>query len=78
MCLMQFLYAEAWDGKKFLECKDCPIKADCPEYEPKDEPQTECPQANICRKPCKECGACEEVCGMWEKLKAEPQTGRGE
>ena len=39
MCLMQFLYAEAWGGKKFLECKDCPIK--CPNYEPKDEPQTE-------------------------------------
>lgn len=41
MCLMQFLYAEAWDGKKFLECKDCLLKAECPNYEPKDEPQTE-------------------------------------
>ena len=37
MCLMQFLYAEAWDGKKFLECKDCPIKAECPNYEPKEQ-----------------------------------------
>ena len=36
MCLMQFLYAEAWGGKKFLECKDCPIKAECSEYEPKE------------------------------------------
>ena len=37
MCLMQFLYAEAWGGKKFLECKDCPIKAECPNYEPKEQ-----------------------------------------
>ena len=41
MCLMQFLYAEAWDGKKFLECKDCPIKAECLEYEPKEQTERE-------------------------------------
>lgn len=40
MCLMQFLYAEAWDGKKFLECKDCPIKAECTEYEPKEQTES--------------------------------------
>ena len=34
----------------------------------KDEPQTDCPQSNICGKPCKECGACEEECGLWKKL----------
>ena len=41
MCLMQFLYAEAWGGKKFLECKDCPIKAECPKYEPKEQTERE-------------------------------------
>lgn len=41
MCLMQFLYAEAWGGKKFLECKDCPIKAECSEYEPKEQTERE-------------------------------------
>ena len=35
MCLIQFLYEEAWGGKKFLECKDCPIK--CPKCEPKEQ-----------------------------------------
>ena len=44
--------------------------------EPKTEPQTDCPQSHICCKPCKECGACEEECGMWEKLKAAMQTER--
>ena len=33
-----------------------------------DTPQTDCPQSNICAKPCKECGACEEECGMWKAL----------
>lgn len=39
-----------------------------------DEPQTDCPQSAICCKPCKECGACEKECGMWEILKNATQT----
>jgi len=40
----------------------------------KTEPQTDCPQANICSKPCKECGACEVECGLWQKIKDEPSN----
>ena len=52
MCLMQFLDAEAWGGKKFLECKDCPIKAECPKYEPKEQTERgkDCPIKAECPK----------------------------
>lgn len=40
------------------------------------EPSTDCPQSNICKKPCKECGACEEECGMWKALN-NPSTDCG-
>ena len=65
-------------------CDTCEHKDNCEgaTYEYKNtqwwclgyKPQTDCPQSNICGKPCKECGACEEECGLWKKLKTEPQT----
>ena len=87
MCLMQFLYAEAWGGKKFLECKDCPIK--CPNYEPKDEPQTqltakciECNNSKACKENhwegCKYEPLGYEVTAVVGTIKDEPQTERSE
>lgn len=63
------------DGLIDLEVVEADRKTENGSEKPNNcEPQTDCPQSNICGKPCKECGACEEECGLWKKLKTEPQT----
>ena len=48
---------------------ECHIADTVPKcYEPKQTEPSECSMSKVCKKPCKECGACEEECGMWKTL----------
>ena len=37
ICLIQYLYAMAWERKRFLSCQDCFFRDDCGEGGEEDE-----------------------------------------
>ena len=84
ICLMKYLWWEACGDKRpMLECKDCPIKTDCPNGDRKTEPQTEHTPTDVETMSCQECKHWQYIAKEWQcetetcqgyEPKDEPQT----